>query len=54
MKRDIGQDVPTKHAKLSIRSPWAVMVLMPFQLPLTVAMFAVSVVFTIWPDALQH
>lgn len=31
-----------------------VVVLNPFQLPLTVALFAVSVVFTIWPDALEH
>ncbi len=30
------------------------MVLMPFQLPLMLAIFMVSVVFTIWPDALQH
>jgi len=30
------------------------MVLMPFQLPITLAIFAVSVVFTIRPDALQH
>ncbi len=54
MKHEHGQDVPIKHAMFSIRSPWAVMVLMPFQLPLTWAIFAVSVVFTIWPDALQH
>jgi hypothetical protein len=30
------------------------MVLHPFQLPLTLALFAVSVVFTVWPAALQH
>jgi len=54
MKREHGQDVPIRHAGFSIRSPWAVMVLMPFQLPLTLSIFAVSVVFTIWPDALQH
>ncbi len=54
MKRDIEQDVPVKHARFSIRSPWAVMVLMPFQLPIVLAIFAVSIVFTIWPDALQH
>ncbi len=54
MKREHGQDVPIKHLGFPIRSPRAVMVLMPFQLPIVLAIFAVSIVFTIWPDALQH
>lgn len=54
MKRDLGQDIPVKHAGFSVRSPWAVMVLMPFQLPIMLGAFLVSIVFTIWPDALQH
>lgn len=31
-----------------------VVLLRPMQFPLVVALLAVSVVFTIWPDALQH
>jgi len=54
VKRDSGQDIPIKRAGFSIRSPWAVMILMPFQLPIALSIFAVSIVFTVWPDALQH
>ncbi len=54
MKRESGESIPIKQARFSIRSPWAVMVLMPFQLPLVISIFAVSIIFTIWPDALQH
>ncbi len=53
-KHHYGDDVPIKRAGFSIRSPFAVMVLGPFQLPLILALGVVSVVFTIWPDALQH
>ncbi len=53
-KHHYGDDVAIKRAGLSIRSPFAVMVLAPFQLPLILALGVVSIVFTIWPDALQH
>lgn len=38
----------------TLRSPFAVLVLMPFQLPVVLAIGLVSVVFTIWPEVLQH
>lgn len=33
---------------------WAALILQPFQLPLVVALGAIAVVFTIWPEALDH
>lgn len=36
------------------RSPRNVLLLQPFQLFLVVALVAVSVVFTIWPEVLEH
>lgn len=54
MRNDGGHDIPIRRAGFSIRSPWAVMVLAPFQLPIMLAVFLVSVVFTISPDTLQH
>lgn len=39
---------------MRFRSPWMVALLYPFETPLVFCMLAVSVVFTFWPDALQH
>ncbi len=47
-------DIPIVRGTLSIRSPRAVALLHPFQLPLVLGLAAVSVVFTIWPEALNH
>ncbi len=52
MSHQHGDDVPVKG--FAIRSPFAVMVLHPFQLPLMLVLGGVSIVFTIWPDLLQH
>ncbi len=54
MKHHYGDDVPMRQARFSIRSPFAVMVLAPCQLPLMLVLGALSIVFTIWPDVLQH
>lgn len=54
MPHNLGDDIPIRRAGFSIRSPWAVAVLMPFYLPVTLAIFIVSVVFTLWPDVLEH
>ncbi len=52
MRHQHVDDVPIKG--FSIRSPFAVMVLMPFQLPLMLFLGVLSLVFTIWPGVLQH
>lgn len=49
-----GDDIPIRRAGFSLRSPFAVLILLPFYLPLILSIFGVSVVFTIWPDALEH
>lgn len=48
------RDVPLLHGSVTIRSPRNVLLLNPLQLPLVVALFTVSVVFTIWPEVLEH
>lgn len=47
-------DVPLLHGTFTIRSPRSVILLQPFQLSLALALAAVSVVFTIWPQVLDH
>lgn len=46
-------DIPLATRTISIRSPRAVLLLNP-TLPLVLAAFGVSIVFTIWPEALNH
>lgn len=48
-----GQDVPILRGTITIRSPRSVLLLSPL-LPFIVAIFVVSIVFTIWPEALEH
>lgn len=38
----------------SIRSPRSVLLLNPYQLPIVLCLFAVSVTFTFWPEVLEH
>jgi hypothetical protein len=47
-------DIPIVRGTFSIRSPRAVALLHPFQLPLVLGLAALAVVFTIWPAALNH
>lgn len=47
-------DVPLLHGTFTIRSPRSVVLLQPFQLAIAVALTIVSVVFTIWPEVLDH
>lgn len=49
-----GADVPLLRATLSIRSPRSVLLLNPYQLCIVGALFVVAVVFTIWPETLEH
>jgi membrane-associated HD superfamily phosphohydrolase len=49
-----GQDVPLLHGTITIRSPRSVVLLQPFQLSLVLALWIVSVIFTVWPQALEH
>lgn len=49
-----NHDVPLLHGTFTIRSPRSVLLLNPFQLPLVVGLLLVAVVFTIWPQALDH
>ncbi len=51
MNRD--HDIPVVHHTISIRSPRAVLLLNP-TLPIVLSLLFVSVVFTIWPEALDH
>lgn len=51
---DPDVEVPLIRGTISIRSPRRVLMLNPFQLPLMVSLLCVSVVFTIWPEALVH
>lgn len=39
---------------VTIRSPRSVLLLSPYQLPVVTCLFAVTVVFTFWPEALEH
>jgi len=54
VRRNSGHDIPIKHLGITIRSPRDVIVLHPFQVPLVLCLFVLTVVFTGWPDALQH
>lgn len=47
-------DVPLLHGTFTIRNPRSVVLLQPFQLTLVLTLVAVSVVFTIWPEFLDH
>lgn len=47
-------DVPLLHGSFTLRSPRSVLLLNPYQLPLTVLLLAVSLVFTFWPEVLEH
>lgn len=49
-----GHDVPLLRGTFTIRSPRSVLLLYPFQLTIVVAILAVSVTFTFWPEALEH
>lgn len=46
-------DIPVVRRTVSMRSPRAVLLLNP-TLPIVVTILVVSVVFTIWPEALNH
>ncbi len=47
-------EIPVVKATFSLRSPRAVALLHPFQLPLVLILAGLSIVFTIWPEALNH
>lgn len=47
-------DVPLLHTTFTLRNPRNVLLLQPFQLFLVLALATVAVVFTIWPEALDH
>ncbi len=47
-------DIPVVHGTFTVRSPRAVTLLHPFQLPLVLALAVLSVVFTVSPETLDH
>lgn len=47
-------DIPVVRGSFSVRSPRAVALLHPFQLPLVFALAVLSVVFTVAPETLNH
>ncbi len=47
-------DIPVIRGAVSFRSPRAVALLLPFQLPLVLTLAALSVVFTVAPETLDH
>lgn len=42
------------HGGFSIRSPRSVALLNPYQLPIVTSLLVVSLVFTFWPEVLEH
>lgn len=52
--RHNGGDFPVLRGTITIRSPRSVLLLLPFEFAFAVALWFVSVVFTIWPEALEH
>ena len=49
-----GQDKKLLHGSVTIRSPRSVLLLNPYQLSVVLTLLAVSVVFTFWPETLEH
>ncbi len=47
-------DIPIIRSTVSIRSPRAVTLLQPVLVPTVLLLLVLSVVFTIWPEALNH
>lgn len=47
-------EIPVVRGTFSIRSPRAVALLHPFQLPLVFALAVLSIVFTVAPETLEH
>jgi hypothetical protein len=47
-------DVPLLRTTVSIRSPRSVLLLNPYQLCLVLALFVVALVFSVWPETLEH
>lgn len=47
-------DVPIWHKSFSIRSPRSVLLLNPFELTIAFLMLILTVVFTVWPELLEH
>lgn len=54
MTHDANDDVPLVSGTITLRNPRRVLLLNPFQTPLVVCLLAVSVVFTFWPEVLEH
>jgi hypothetical protein len=48
-----SHDLPVINKTISIRSPRAVILMNPL-FPVIVCMFGIAVVFTVWPEALDH
>lgn len=42
------------RGSLTIRSPRSVLLMNPYQLPIVLCLFGVAVVFTFWPNLLEH
>lgn len=49
-----SRDHAVRLLHVALRNPRDVLLLNPLQLPVVVALLTVSVVFTIWPEVLEH
>jgi hypothetical protein len=49
-----GADFPVLRGTITIRNPRSVLLLQPFQFCLAFALWLTAIVFTIWPEALEH
>lgn len=49
-----AHDVPLLRGTFTIRSPRSVLLLNPFQLPIVFAIAVTAVIFTIFPEVLEH
>jgi len=49
-----SDDIPVIEGRITVRNPIRVLLLNPMLFPVMLSLFAVSVVFTVWPTALAH
>lgn len=54
MNRPNGSDFPVMKGTITIRNPRSVLLLVPLEFSLALALWLTSIVFTIWPEVLEH
>lgn len=49
-----GSDFPVLRGTIAIRSPRSVLLMAPFEFCIALSLWLTAIVFTIWPEALEH